>query len=499
MDITEKMYELFVLHLLPGKKRVNLLLGYLLSCLRFHGTKLAEMPFIGTRHIHRHQGMCRRLFSAIELVNPHSYPFLSFLCDIFIQILYAHALLHTLFYETDMFLSQSLLPYWKALCSLKVEKLVIPAISELVHTWTTVFGFTHLEESLRQEMRSLNMLVFPGIDMLQKLLVEQGELEGNTTGEGFDYLPNFNKLFWTVCLTFIPTGAEQFENGDVVSIKPAVVNRLDMDPSALQDPRGSEDVSSNPNKTSNECSDASHELSNQGLIDRTVCSKSHSEERLSDSVSENCASPSNSNHAVLVEKKNEISMSSPVNDELHPSPKRQIISPNGIATTGLPSDPSECHEIPAWGQETACSDLGTAKDLVEPVPDPKPHAFTDMNCDSPGLGRNTVLDSQVADNALSFKEFDINDAHVEVLEAGPLVNLSQGNNTKEGNENVDVSCSVLNHAGESSLQVKSDLNGEVAYEGENNLHLDREVASNEMHSDETGLNPSGDSTETDPA
>ncbi|KAI5400837.1 uncharacterized protein LOC127097096 isoform X2 [Lathyrus oleraceus] len=337
------------------------------ASIRFHGTKLAEMPFIGTRHIYRHQGMCRRLFSAIE----------------------------------------------HALCSLKVEKLVIPAISELVHTWTTAFGFTHLEESLRQEMRSLNMLVFPGIDMLQKLLVEQGKLDD----------------------------AEQFENGGVVSVNPTVVNRLGIDSLALQDPHESEDASSNPaNKINTECSDASQDISSQGLTGRTVCSKSHSEERLSDSVSENCASPSNSSHGVL-KKKKKISTSSPIDDM---SPKCLLISPNGKSTNGLPSDPSDCHELPALCQATACSDLGTIK--IEPVSDGKLHAITDMNCGLPGLARNPVLDSQVVDNAFPSKEFDMNDAQVEVLEVGLLVNSSQGNNIKENNENVDYSGSALNNA-----------------------------------------------------
>lgn len=59
-----------------------------------------------------------------------------------------------------------------------------------MNTWTTAFGFHQLEDVLKKERKSVNMLVFPGTDMLQKPIVKN--YDGKQFLFPYDTLNNFD-------------------------------------------------------------------------------------------------------------------------------------------------------------------------------------------------------------------------------------------------------------------------------------------------------------------
>eukprot|EP00249_Psilotum_nudum_P022748 c28630_g3_i1 orf=1-2793(+) len=103
------------------------------ASIRIHGARVAEMPLIGTREQYRRQGMCRRLVNAVE----------------------------------------------KMLSSLGVEHFTLPAIPQLLETWTCVFGFEALDRAQGLNLRDLMMMVFPGTQLLQKRLIKADPVHGD--------------------------------------------------------------------------------------------------------------------------------------------------------------------------------------------------------------------------------------------------------------------------------------------------------------------------------
>ncbi|CAO2195985.1 unnamed protein product [Urochloa humidicola] len=97
------------------------------ASLRFHGKKMAEMPFAGTLPAYRKQGMMRRLVTAVEQV----------------------------------------------LASVQVDKLVIPAIGALVDTWKRSFSFRPVEPQFREDIKRLNLVVITGTTLLCKPVAVQ--------------------------------------------------------------------------------------------------------------------------------------------------------------------------------------------------------------------------------------------------------------------------------------------------------------------------------------
>ncbi|XWS08975.1 hypothetical protein CRYUN_Cryun40dG0046000 [Craigia yunnanensis] len=304
------------------------------ASIRFHGTQLAEMPFIGTRHIYRCQGMCRRLFCAIE----------------------------------------------SALCSLKVEKLVLPAIAELTHTWAAVFGFTPLEESLKQEMRSLNMLVFPGIDMLQKLLLEQENTKANLTAV---------------------TGVNQTESESNEHITPEVANESKSGSSSGHDTQECDDGSlHHTSRINGEIASADSDSQCPDVSINDTCGTSGSlvasmEPNISVSVAET---------ACRTEDKNESALDSKC--DVNPSSSHDALEVENKA--GLDSPAEDNTQSSAEGMDDTCAvgvieskvpisddeaDSQSGDKAAASASDSKNVATSSLDCSVVDMGNKTVSDS----------------------------------------------------------------------------------------------------------
>ncbi|KAI3994279.1 hypothetical protein MKX01_012536 [Papaver californicum] len=94
------------------------------ATVRIHNEKVAEVPLVGTRSQYRRQGMCRILFDVLE----------------------------------------------QKLKELEVERLILPAVPQVLHTWTTSFGFSKMTSSERLEFIQYTFLDFQDTTMCQKFL-----------------------------------------------------------------------------------------------------------------------------------------------------------------------------------------------------------------------------------------------------------------------------------------------------------------------------------------
>nr|XP_043611247.1 increased DNA methylation 1-like [Erigeron canadensis] len=95
------------------------------AVVRIYGDKVAEVPLVGTRVQYRRRGMCRMLMHQLE----------------------------------------------KQLTELGVRRLVLPAVSSVLHAWIRSFGFSVMSESEKLNFLGYTFLDFQGTTMCHKFLV----------------------------------------------------------------------------------------------------------------------------------------------------------------------------------------------------------------------------------------------------------------------------------------------------------------------------------------
>ncbi|KAL7602180.1 hypothetical protein Lser_V15G26696 [Lactuca serriola] len=103
------------------------------ATLRVYGEKVAEIPLVGTRFQYRRRGMCHILMHQLE----------------------------------------------KILTELGVKRLVLPAVSSVLHTWTRSFGFSVMTESEKFKLLGFTFLDFQGTTTCHKILVKASSSRNN--------------------------------------------------------------------------------------------------------------------------------------------------------------------------------------------------------------------------------------------------------------------------------------------------------------------------------
>lgn len=94
------------------------------ATVRIYGDKVAEIPFVATRLVYRRRGMCRILMNELE----------------------------------------------KVLTEVGVERLVLPAASNVLNTWISSFGFSRMLQPERLKLLDYTFLEFEGTAVCEKLL-----------------------------------------------------------------------------------------------------------------------------------------------------------------------------------------------------------------------------------------------------------------------------------------------------------------------------------------
>lgn len=77
----------------------------------------------------------------------------------------------------DKFLTMSLAWFFQKLMELGVERLILPAVPDVLHTWTASFGFSKMMLSERLQFVKYTFLDFQGATMCQKLLCKRTLVE----------------------------------------------------------------------------------------------------------------------------------------------------------------------------------------------------------------------------------------------------------------------------------------------------------------------------------